>query len=566
MLPELVAAALPIAWLLIRNGYSLVPGALDWLSLGDSTMHLGGWLFFSREPWQWPPARIATWLVPAGTTIGLADAIPLVAMPLKVLASWLAKPFQYFGLWFALCLILQGVLASRLLAELGAGERLRALGGALAGFSPVLWQRFDCGHFSLTAQWAILASFLAWTRYFGGGGRFRYLIWLAAIPVLTASIHPYLTLICGALLAAAVLASWRFGSRRVVLGSLVVVTAALTSALVAYGCGFLGSGARLDAGPWRDYSTDLAALLNPETRSRLVPALYDSGSNGEGFAYLGLGVLVLAVIGLVAAIVRRLGVREGAPDSGPDDPHGLRPLWLACGCLALVACLPSIRVAGLELLTARRATSILELALGPFRANGRLVWPLHLLALVAVLSGLRPLAVKREPFTWLMAVVIALQAVELGAGGPAGETKMSAEASKDWREAYPGHGKLRILPVYLRDGSQVYCGDVHGDGAWIFPAFLAATSAATFDSGYVTRLNETAALATCAQGERVLEDFALEADTVYLMRRSLARRVSRRGFECRQVVKSLWACTGLRRGLGTPATSARPDVRSDGLQ
>jgi hypothetical protein len=552
--PELVAAGIPMAWLLASRGADLVdPRSLGWLARGDSASHLVGWLFFAREPWHWPPARIESWLVPAGTTLGFADAIPLLAFPLKLLAGALEAPFQFFGLWFAACLILQAVLGSRLLAELGAGERLRAYGGALLALSPVLWDRFERGHFSLAAQWLILAAFLAWARFFRSGGRLRYLAWLAVLPVLAAAIHPYLTLITGALLAAIVPAALRFGARRAAVASGLLALAALVSLAVAHASGFLGAGERLRAGGWGNYSADLAAPLNPGTDSRLLPPLFAASESREGFAYLGLGVLAAGAIGLFLELRARRPA--GAPPAAPGerDRHGLRALWIACSLLALVAALPAIRLFGVELASARSLTALLEVPLGAFRANGRLLWPLHALLAVAALRGLRPLAGRPLAGAAVLLLALALQLAErrIPADGPQRDFA-SGEEVASWRRGAPGVTKVGMLPLYLQDGGDVFCGGIHGDD-WSRAAYLAAESGLSFDSGYVARLDAPLARARCAEGEARLVSGRLEPDTIYLVRPRRARIFGKRGIACEPFRGGLWQCRAPAAEVRAPA-------------
>ena len=540
--PELIAAGIPLAWLLFRCSAVLAPRSTAWLAGGDAASHWVGWLFFAREPWHWPPGRIESWFAPAGTTVGFADAIPLLAFPLKLVAAWLESPFQYFGLWIAACVVLQGVLGSRLLAELGAGERLRALGGALMGLGPVLWHRFDAGHFSLAAQWLVLAAFLAWARFFRSGGSVRYLLWLAALPVLAAAIHPYLTLITGALLAAVVPAAARFGRRRVLTACGLLAAAALVSVAVAGLAGFLGTGSEsLEAGAWGGYSADLAAFLNPERRSRLLPELFSTVGSGEGFAYLGFGGLVLGAVGLALQLGERHRVRS-AP-SARGDALGWRALWIACAALAVIAALPRVRVFGVEVLSARAFTSLLEVPLGPFRANGRLIWPLHALLLVSAVSWLRPLESKARSLTFLLAFALVAQAAEPHLWSAWASPDSGLEQSvAEWSQQDPDLGKVRLLPVFLRDGGQVYCGEAYVEDTWVFAAWLAARSGRSFDSGYVARLDPDLARAACAESDERLAEHRLEPDALYFVRPRLGRVLSREGFLCRPATKRQWAC------------------------
>ena len=94
---------------------------IAWLAKGDAAQHYVGWVFFRNSPWQWPLGRSPDFGLEASSSVFYADSIPLLALPFKAIAAALPVPFQYFGLWYALCLVLQATLAWHLLQQkLGA--------------------------------------------------------------------------------------------------------------------------------------------------------------------------------------------------------------------------------------------------------------------------------------------------------------------------------------------------------------------------------------------------------------------------------------------------------------
>ncbi len=547
--PELVALLLPVVVLLLLGGAAVLdPFSLGWARRGDTSSHLVGWLFFLREPWSWPPARIESWLVPVGTTIGFADAIPLLAFPFKLVARAVETPFQYFGLWFALCLALQGLLASRLLRELGAGRLLQGFGGALVALSPVVWERFARGHVSLCAQWLILAAFLAWFRHLRGGGSRRSLLAFALLPVVAAAIHPYLTLVVGGLLAGlAVASALRFGLAAGLRAGSALVLSGVTSVAVARAAGFLGGAERLDVGSWGAFNLDLGSFLNPAGWSQLVPELFDGGDHREDFVYLGLGFVLLALVAAVLhGVGRRRSTLRGAELAGARD-RSLAGLTAVCGALALLAALPQIELFGEHLVGARFLAEILEPALGPFRANGRLAWPLHLWILVLVLLALRLLEQRRSALTAALALAFGLQAAELPAVSAPGRFAaplFDATEQATWHGLRAaGYSRVEMVPPVWRDGVTVLCGDQHRSDDWVLPAALAAEHGMSFDSGYVARLPAARLRAECLRRAERLERGEFERETLYLVRPRLAKRLQRSALACQRFSDSLFLCT-----------------------
>ena len=179
----------------------VAPTETGWLMRGDWAWHQGGWHVFRSEPWHWPPGRIASLMFPDGTSIGLTDAIPAVAIPLKLASPLLPSPLQ-FGAWFALSFVLLGAWAARLARAATPVPAALALTALLAVSLPVLVGRV--GHIALTAHWILVAA-IAWhveRDEATPAGRWRRWLWLGA---LASAVHPYLA----AMVASLATRGWR---------------------------------------------------------------------------------------------------------------------------------------------------------------------------------------------------------------------------------------------------------------------------------------------------------------------------------------------------------------------
>lgn len=98
------------------------------------------------------PSRV-TLHAPSGTSIGYTDSIPLVAIPLKIVAGWLPLPMQYLGAWLVACFALQGLFGV-FLAQLWTRSAMATLGAAsLFVLMPTLLNRAP--HPSLCAHWTV---------------------------------------------------------------------------------------------------------------------------------------------------------------------------------------------------------------------------------------------------------------------------------------------------------------------------------------------------------------------------------------------------------------------------
>ena len=108
-LPLILIALVGFGFALYRFGPHVFDATnIGWFK-GDSTWHFLVWHAFRREAWGLPPGQVAGFMAPLGTSIGSADALPLLAFPLKLFAPLLPPNFQYLGPWLFLCYVLQGV-------------------------------------------------------------------------------------------------------------------------------------------------------------------------------------------------------------------------------------------------------------------------------------------------------------------------------------------------------------------------------------------------------------------------------------------------------------------------
>lgn len=573
-LAMLVAAAIPLVVLVGSGaGHVLDPRERAWLMRGDAAQHLVAWSFYAREPWRWPPASIERWPAPLGTTIGLADAIPLVAMPLKAIAGERAADLQYFGLWSALCLAALGATSALFLLEARGGALLAALGGGLVALSPVVWDRLTRGHPSLAAHALLVGLFVAWLRYFRSGGGRRPLIAATALVVLAAAVHPYLLVMVAMLFVAMVACgARRFGARTLWRSGAAVALVVGAAPAVLWFSGFLGVSPRdLAAGGFGGFEADLLAPLNSARFSRWIPALFEGDPNREGFAYLGLGAIALGAIALGAVALGAVGMAwsaiggsSGHPPRG-DDPAraapvpGMRPLVVATLALAALAVVPRIQVGGRTLVDLTRILSPVEPFFDFVRANGRLVWPLYLLTALGIPLAWRRWAPRRAvPVGAVLGLALALQIVEAPRwswGREGIEVEPSGAMVRLDRLAAEARGvhRLALVPAYLLSGGGFHCGrDRHADG-WVEPALIAARRGWSYNSGYLARADEEAAAAACAASELEAIRAAPSADTLYLVSTRQSRRLEQRGagFRCERLSRNDRLCRfepRLRRG------------------
>lgn len=512
----LLLGALFFLWL---YGTSILnPAETGWMLHGDPAQHYLGWEFFRREPWSLPLGRIENFGAPLATSIVFTDSIPLLAIPLKLLNPWLPETFQYFGAWMLLCHALTGWFAWRIFSRLGLGAAASACGTLLMLLMPVMMLR-AYGHESLMAQWLILAALDRYLAGWSGRG------WLVLV-LLAAAVHAYLlamllAIFCAAWLRAVAIdrtLSLPQGSARAALGVLLL---AGWMALIGY---FVAAPQQLAAEGYGHYSANLLTWFDPmDWRafllhygrdpagkgewSRFLPALGQSTvGQYEGFAYLGAGVLLLAVAAMALALWRR-----------QRPPRFMAPLLMVALALFVAALSNRIGLGGRELFVVPLPDAVLG-ALAVFRASGRFVWPLTYLLVIAAVAGVARNLPARAAVP-LLALAVIVQALDLS-----GKLR---EFRHTFHQPAAYHNPLSD-PLWAHAAQRyrrivVYPAEVTG-GDWIPFARLAALSGAAVNVSNVARADEQAQLGAVVALKAEITTGALRPDTLYILRDAVTAR------------------------------------------
>jgi hypothetical protein len=399
----LYLALVSIAFSLFFDTSILNPGNIGWIAEGDLRQHYLGWVAIRQaetlgEPWGLSPLLA----YPHGAPISSTDSNPLVSLALWSVEEWLPETFQFIGPWYLLSLALSLSFGAALLRYAGFGRVSALLFGAVLAFQPILFWRY--GHDTLTAQWLILAAFyvsLAIER------PFRAMLAYAVLLTLAISIHPYLFVMLNFVVGFDVLArilrsgGLRFGvlERSV----LALVAVELLALYVGKKLGVL-SLSTPGSNVIGVHSTDPLGMFNPFDASRLLPQLPAGSGQYEGFAYLGLGGLVLIIAVGVFAIRGTFAT-----------PPWLRllPILAAAFAAFAFAVLPVVTVLGTEVFTLEAGVD------GPLggiyerlRSSGRLVWIMvYALVFCAILCLPRH---RPRALNAFAVAILALQAWDLG--------------------------------------------------------------------------------------------------------------------------------------------------------
>ncbi|HVW92816.1 MAG TPA: DUF6311 domain-containing protein [Devosia sp.] len=497
------AAAFGVVAFFVWAGWTILdPGNVGWLRVGDRAMHTLGWWFFRVTPWGWPLGVSPRNGLEISSSVALSDSLPLFAIPFKLLSPLLPKVFQYWGLWFLLSMVLQGVFGYLIGRSLRLSRPVSVLLGAALVMTPAFLFRLPF-HMALAGHWVLLCAIWLYVKEPAP----RRFAWPLLI-VITSMVHVYLLAMVFALwLAALVQRLWLGRLDRT--GAVVELVAGIALCLVTlWAMGFFMTSS-LGAEGFGLYKMNLSAFFDPNKWSWLWPDLPNADGDYEGLSFPGLGVLLLLALGLGLAW-RRVGALV--------SPRWLPLLVVAVG--GVVFAISNKPALGhWEIGTIPLPGAVLDFA-SMFRASGRMVWPAaYLAAVLAFVLLARRLAPR--PLLVLTAAALVLQIADTSKGwtefaatrpapSPTWPTRIK---SAFWDFAARHYDKVRAIPVEGINRN------------WAELSFYAAFHGMSSDAAYLGRLDADGYWRLKAMARAALTEGALEPDALYVLDGPSAQRI-----------------------------------------
>jgi hypothetical protein len=505
-----ISLALGFAFFLFRFGARILdPRNVEWLLARDDTAtHYLGWLFFRQESWHWPLGKIAGYLWPAGTSVGLTGSLPVLSIPLKALVFLLPDSFQFTGFWMFLSYGLQGLFAALLTREFTQSRGLRLAAVLLFLLAPSFLQRE--GHTALASHWILLAALWLYVRK-----REPYHIgtivrdWVLLL-LICCGLHPYLPLMVLAIALAALVRDFlldRTLSGRSLAVAVAILPAVVLAAWYLVGYFLFIDDPQLGGNLYANSALNLNALWNPLDTSLILarrPTL--AAFENEGYNYLGLGWMVVIAAGLVILAIDRR-------HSGRTVRH--LPLVAVLVGMALFALGNKIAYDD-AILVQWAIPTWLQPLFNPFRACARFFWPpfygLAILSL-AMLAG-------RARLRWVAPFVAACAIVQAVDISPTLNLQPKYRAlrfesrlrSPLWRQIATQVDRIVTYPPYLKDTNFV------NDFRDI--ALLAAEHHKSTSAGYVARVAYSEVAATVDAVKRQMFEGGADERAVYILRGS----------------------------------------------
>jgi len=444
-----------IAFFLTVGFAPLDPNNSNWI-LGrlDPTQHYLGWLFYRSGEWTFPVGLNPLFGQDLSSSIVYSDSIPLLAIPLKVLGPLLPERFHYFGLWIFASLVLQAWLAWKILGLYTQSIVLRLLAcGLFVFFPPLLW-RINTpagGHSALVGHFLILWALYLILRPTQDKRTFLWVL-LLSISVLT---HFYLFAIV-VLLWLSDLANHSLVHKNLKPKTVVseIAIASISILLLAWQAGYFVITASLnnDRG-YGLYGMNVLGLIDPQGWSYILTNRTNPSSWGEGFAYLGLGVITAGVVGIITLFKKH----SKNIDALKVFFKNYRYLGFLVIFLTIFAISHHVGV-GDRVFTYALPGWLLRIA-DALRSSARLFWPVHYLLILAfVIAIIR--AYSNKTALAILGICFILQITDTSNGWLKNRDQLAIEHAPDlyahtlsnvfWREAPLHYRNLTLVPSVNR--------------------------------------------------------------------------------------------------------------------
>ena len=384
-----------------------------WIFHGDIDLqqHYLGWCHFRTTPWQFPVGLIDSLSYPHSMSVVWTDSIPVMALICKLFRTALPETFQYFG-WFALISFgLQGGISALLTRKITHNKIvcfLMVLPFVLS--FPILQRTFY--HTSLCAHWIILLAVYIWFSDIQRSATWKKCIIWASMGTICVLIHSYFLPMVGIVMGACLVEELiRIKKWWPVILQGVSFCSSAIAALYFLGAFYGSVSTDYTIG---GFESNLNTLFNSMGLGKLLKGFAVYGDfQHEGFGYLGAGMIMLIVIGSILMAVKMYAIGETVQEWRRRTI--LRPRRLLVFLITILffcmAVLPYVTI-GSRLLFKMPFPDFLNRLLGVFRSNGRFIWPVVYLLMLAGIYGVSKFK-KRGIALVVIAVCIVVQMYDI---------------------------------------------------------------------------------------------------------------------------------------------------------
>jgi len=391
-----------VLFILVYGIDTLIFTNVDWIynSSNDIVQHYIGWVYYRNSDWAFPLGVFSGLTGDLNSSIVYTDSIPLFAFIFKLFHGILPEHFQYWGLFTLLSVVLQGIFGCELVYKL-TGKTLESVLSSLFFISATVMGQRMFEHTSLTCHAIILLAIILFFENAEHKKRI-YIYWNLLI-VLAVLIHAYyVPMVLGIELFYYIketkLEDWYKVFARII-GSLILTIFCM------YIVGYFCEAEYTSEQDWLwQFGISLNAFWNSNGHSfsaMLCGIINNEWEIEEGYAYLGMGMILLSVFSVMIL------VKDKKKVFGSRNVLYAILLSITFGVVSMI---PTIRW-NWDYVISIPLPTIVSRVLGIFRSNGRFIWP----AFYMLMTFSCAFVIKKLPKKALMiiSVCVLIQIIDL---------------------------------------------------------------------------------------------------------------------------------------------------------
>ena len=365
----------------------------SWIMLSkdpDIKQHYLGWCHYRKSPWGFPIGMIDSLSYPYKMSVIYTDSIPLFAVIFKALRFFLPKPFQYLGIYGLLSMMLTGGFATLLVKKVSKGILTSLMAPILFIVSPIMLQRMFY-HTSLASQWIILWGIYVLFDQIGHSSKFYQKdIWMV-MGITCVLVHIYFMPIIFGLMCAASLEKYLkdkefFNTIWIFICNLLYFSIPAAITMFVFGAFDLPVNSS-DNYAVGEFNANLNTFINPGNMSRILKELPIYGEfQHEGFAYLGLGMILLIVFVILAGVSEFIVKKGGIKKKLSLDTMSVSVILVSL--VFLFFSISPVFAINDKLIFAFKYPDTIASLIGVFRSNGRFIWPVIYFIYLGAIQGI----------------------------------------------------------------------------------------------------------------------------------------------------------------------------------
>lgn len=373
----IIGAVLGTIFFIMLYGVKVLNPRYDsWLfNNGDLTQHYIGWKAFRNSNWSFPKVGLMDGLTyPRQLSIVYMDSIPILAIFFKLFSTILPNHFQYFGLYGLLSYVIFGVVSSMILYKYTSNILILIMSNLIMLVSPIMMFRMF-GHLALSSHWLILLGIYYLYFHKNSVNIVKNSIFWSFLLILSVSIHMYFVLMIFIILFGFLIDNYKINKSKISV-IVILLSSIISTLMVMHILGAFDIKSLNTYGEPGSFSMNLNAFFNPLGLSSIIQTFpLTTSGQGEGFAYLGFGIIITLFISIYSNNI--LDYRSYFK----DHTGNLFVIFFS----VLLALGPIISINNHTLIKLPYPGLVLKF-LDIFRANGRFIWIFYYMIVIFILK------------------------------------------------------------------------------------------------------------------------------------------------------------------------------------